>query len=271
MSKAKPTPTAYWLTPSLLRSLSRAGWGSLAGRENQGVRSVLRAVADFLPDKSAAGRVTALQIAAAAGLSERWTRRCLNILEDLGLIEWYRGGIYNGRAEPSFMRIVKQKLADLIPVARKKRNERAKAYRRETALRISQLRNPRFIFNGRQNSSSFHAELNANLSPLKRSERSQARVHTPTFNNISVKENSETAKAVSFDEYLASLPPSERKATAFIFRKKRTGKEPAKQVSANREVQESREWIAKYMKETGYSYAEALGKLWNITGKEVQR
>lgn len=270
MSKPKPTPTAYWLTPALLRSLSRAGWGSLAGRENQGVRSVLRAVADFLPDKSAAGRVTALQIAEAAGLSERWTRRCLNILEDLGIIEWYRGGIYNGRAEPSFMRIVKQKLADLIPAARKKRNERAEEYRRETALRISQLRNPRFIFNGRKNSSSFHAELSTSLSPLKRSERPQESVHTPTLNNISVKENTETAKAVSFDEYLASLPPSERESTAFIFKRKRTGKEPTVQVSASSEVQESRDWIAKHMQATGCSYAEALGKLWNITSKEVQ-
>lgn len=268
MSTAKPTPTAYWLTPSLLRSLSRAGWGSLAGRENQGVRSVLRAVADFLPDKSAAGRVTALQIAEAAGLSERWTRRCLSILEDLGIIEWYRGGIYNGRTEPSFMRIVKQKLADLIPSARKKRNERAEAYRRETAIRISKLRNPHFIFNGRQNSSSFHAELSTSLSPLKRSERSQASVHTPTFNNNSVQENSSTVKSVSFDEYLASLPPSERDSTAFIFRKKRTRIEPAMQVSASREVQESRNWIEKQMQATGCSYAEALGKLWNITGKE---
>src|SRR5699024_151837 len=113
------TPTAHWPLSSLLRSLARAGWGELSGREWQGVRSVLRAVVDSVPDRAGEGHVTEPQVAQRAGLSLRWTRHCLHLLEDLGVIaQWRRGGIVAGRPAPSWLRLSKRALVALVEAAR---------------------------------------------------------------------------------------------------------------------------------------------------------
>lgn len=165
------TPTAFWPLPSLLRSLSRAGWGDLAGREYQGVRSTLTALANRLPDKSAEGLATAEQISAAAGLSERWVRRCLTVLEDLGLITWQRGGVIDGRPAPSFFQVVKTRLVALIGKARGSRAEAEAEHRATTAERIRKAgltytMRPRRRGKKKsaKSSRSAHAELSASLS-----------------------------------------------------------------------------------------------------------
>lgn len=152
--------TAAAPVPSLLVSLQRAGWGDLAGREWQGVRTTLHALAAQLPHKSGQGWTTAHQVAEAAGLSERWVRRCLALLEDLGVIDWHRGGVVAGEPQPSFVRIVKRALVDLIRAARPVREMADRAYRAATRARIADLRHVR----GQRSRRSAHAALSASPS-----------------------------------------------------------------------------------------------------------
>lgn len=161
-----PTPSAAWPLPSLITSLKRAGWGPLHGREHQGVRSTLLALEGLLPRKSAEGRCTAWQVAEAAGLSERWTRRCLGVLEDLGIIKWQRGTILRGEPLPSFIRVQKRKLAQLIRISRGEATRRIAAHRRAFIARLSQLRGttiPRY----QAESDPARAELDAHPTYLK--------------------------------------------------------------------------------------------------------
>lgn len=123
--------------PLLLRRAARAGWGDLAGREWQGVRSTLAALAARLPDKSGAGLITAWDISQAAGLSERWTRRCLGVLEDIGVIIWNRGGIVRGAPQPSYIRVAKSKLVELIVGARRSHAQAEAAHTNHTRARLS--------------------------------------------------------------------------------------------------------------------------------------
>lgn len=158
-----PAVTAHWPVPSLVTSLSRAGWGPLAGREGQGVRSTLRGLMDLLPHRSGQGLVTAAQVAETAGLSERWVRTCLHLLEDAGIITWSRGGVVEGRPTPSFIRIVKRALVELIHAARSEitqvRADRAKT----TRARIERLR---WAFQQRSRRSA-HAALSGSPDPLR--------------------------------------------------------------------------------------------------------
>jgi hypothetical protein len=123
-----------------MTSLSRAGWGELSGRQWQGVRSTLHALVDRLPHRSGEGLSTAEQVAASTGLSVAWTRRCLHALEDLGVITWRRGGIAYGKPTPSWFRISKRRLVDLVKAARPVREAAERAHRKTTAARIASTR-----------------------------------------------------------------------------------------------------------------------------------
>lgn len=164
-----PLPTAAWPTPSLLTSLSRAGWGDLGGYSMQGVRSTLRGLADLLPHGSGEGLATACQIAETAGLSERWVRRCLHLLEDAGVIRWVRGGVSAGTPLPSWFRINKRALVDLITLARPIANAARAVRATITRDRIARFRwlAPR----DRQTRRSAHAELSASPAPYREGPR----------------------------------------------------------------------------------------------------
>lgn len=148
--------------PALLTSIANAGWGDLGGREFQGLRTTLHALAASLPYYSAQGLTTVPQIAQRAGLSTRWVSRCLHLLEDLGLIVWRRGGIANGEPVPSFMRVMKTALLDLIDAARPLREAADLARRQITARRIAGVKWAQQQRRERLPRSD-HAELNANL------------------------------------------------------------------------------------------------------------
>ncbi|XCB30296.1 hypothetical protein RQN30_02360 [Arcanobacterium hippocoleae] len=107
-------PSAAWSLKSLLRSLALSGWGALAGAKMRHCRSVLNAFGDILPSGSAEGISTAWQLSIVSGYSERHTRKALQTLEELGLITWVRGGIQEGKPAPSFFRVVKRKLVEII-------------------------------------------------------------------------------------------------------------------------------------------------------------
>lgn len=106
--------TAAWSADRLRDALSRRGWGVLDGRAHGGVRQALTALVALLPYESAEGHLTAAQVADAAGMSVKWTRHCMARLEELGIITWSRGFLYQGRPRPGFVRIVKTRLAEIV-------------------------------------------------------------------------------------------------------------------------------------------------------------
>lgn len=131
------TATALWDAPRLLDTLSRRGWGpDLDGRPNGGLRAVLRALVALLPYESAEGKLTAPQVADAAGLSVKWTRRCLAELERLELITWRRGGLDRGRSKPGWIRLSKARLAELVRSLRDALDGRRAQRRAETRHRL---------------------------------------------------------------------------------------------------------------------------------------
>lgn len=150
--------------PSLMTSLAKAGWGDLAGRELQGIRTTLNALVAQLPHRSGEGITTAEQVAQAAGLSVRWVRRCLHYLEDLGLVIWRRGGVRSGEPAPSHFRIVKKVLVDLVRAARPVKEAADAARRAATKARLATLRR---LYVGPQarKRRSAHAELDASPRP----------------------------------------------------------------------------------------------------------
>lgn len=144
-AKTPPMPTAQWKTPALMTSLANAGWGELAGRAMQGVRSTLHGLVATLPHGSAAGKATAYDVAMRTGLSLKWTTRCLHLLEDLGVIEWTRGGITidsaaQRKGTPGWFRIVKRQLVALVVAARPLNDERVAEYRAATLKRIHEIK-----------------------------------------------------------------------------------------------------------------------------------
>jgi hypothetical protein len=170
--RTPPAPTARWETRDLMTSLANAGWGDLAGRAMQGVRSTLHGLVATLPYGSGAGKATAYDIAMRTGLSLKWTTRCLHLLEDLGIIEWTRGGITIDSASqrkglPGWFRIVKRQLVALVLAARPVNDEKIAAYRAETLKRIHEIktRYSRTRLKN-QNRRSHHVELSGDPAPL---------------------------------------------------------------------------------------------------------
>lgn len=91
----------------LLAALARVGWGPMRGRAMAASRAILDTLAlaarDVRADLTATIQVTARQLAKLAGYSLRHTSRCLQWMEDAGVIEWVRGGIkrVDGRPAPT--------------------------------------------------------------------------------------------------------------------------------------------------------------------------
>lgn len=125
--------------PVLWQSLVRGGFGALAGREWQGVRSTLGAI--IACSRAGSVETTVWQVAQSAGLSEKWTSRCMAILEALGVIRWYRGEIQNGRPLPGIVQIIKARLLELVREAWNRSSRKWAARRVETAKRLALLKN----------------------------------------------------------------------------------------------------------------------------------
>ena len=114
--KARGVLNAGQSLTSILAALSRVGWGPLRGREFAASRAVLDTLAllahDTRADLAAVVQTTARQLAKRAGYSLRHTSRCLQWLEDAGVIEWHRGGIRMGAPTVGVIKIVKRVLVD---------------------------------------------------------------------------------------------------------------------------------------------------------------
>lgn len=124
----------------LVTKLNKAGWGDIGDPSLRGCGSVLLALAAVLNPRSGAGKTTAPQLAQMTRFSERWVRRCLTLLEDLDVIEWHRGGIVNGAPTPSWIRVNKRVVVDLVAIARKREGEHLHAKATETRRRVARLR-----------------------------------------------------------------------------------------------------------------------------------
>ncbi|WP_455952495.1 hypothetical protein [Arcanobacterium haemolyticum] len=169
-TQKKRTATAHWPLSSLMRSLSQVGWGTLTD-EVPGVRLVLRGLTDRLNDLDARGKVTQYQLQECTGLSARWIRTCLNRLEDLGIIRWWRGGFMNGTPMPSFIEVKKKKLVELIDAARMTIQERRQANKDARNARMAALRRPNAIVEAPRKTvpdltENTHAEVTTALRPL---------------------------------------------------------------------------------------------------------
>lgn len=167
---SNPFKVSPWQSvPVLVRMLARAEWGPMAGPQLRGVRATLRALADALADLKADykgyGIVTAQQVANRSGYTIRWTRECLQFLEDAGLLQWERGGVIDGEPRPGYMRIVKAHLAEFVNLARPLHDEADKRRRDETTRRLRRLWSRRVP--GKRSSRSDHAEVTAALPPLR--------------------------------------------------------------------------------------------------------
>lgn len=129
---------------SILAALSRIGWGPLRGREFAASRAILDTLAlvahDTRVDLSAVVQVTARQLAKRAGYSLRHTSRCLQWLEDAGVIEWHRGGIRLGLPTVGVIKIVKRVLVDWTLAFRRASDAEDRARNAATRARIQLYR-----------------------------------------------------------------------------------------------------------------------------------
>lgn len=142
--KARGVLNAGQSLTSILAALSRVGWGPLRGREFAASRAVLDTLAilahDTRADLSAVVQTTARQLAKRAGYSLRHTSRCLQWLEDAGVIEWHRGGIRMGAPTVGVIKVIKRTLVDWALAFRRASDAEDRRRNAETRARIQLYR-----------------------------------------------------------------------------------------------------------------------------------
>lgn len=147
---AQPTPAparrrggklnAGMSVTSILAALSRVGWGPLRGREFAASRAILDTLSliahDSRTDLTAVIQTTARQLAKRAGYSLRHTSRCLQWLEDAGVIVWNRGGIRAGAPTVGFIKVIKRTLVDWALAFRRASDAEDRRCNAETRARL---------------------------------------------------------------------------------------------------------------------------------------
>lgn len=174
--------SSRWTCYQLIAALAHRGWGPL--REGiPGLVHILQAISHTVDPYTGTGYTTAPQLADAAYKSERWVRHCINQLDALGVIEWYPGGIKNGSPVPSFVKIVKTALVELIEVAQASHDARMLERRAKFEARVRRLprrgwvRNPRavnrkrmreaLVLHARQAQAKYQPEASAHPTPIR--------------------------------------------------------------------------------------------------------
>lgn len=211
-----------WTCYQLIAALAHRGWGPL--REGiPGLVHILQAIAHTVDPYTGTGYTTAPQLAAAAYKSERWVRHCINQLDALGVIEWYPGGIKNGAPVPSFVKIVKTALVELIEVAQESHDARMLERRAQFEARVRLLprrgwvRNPKainrrrmreaLVLHAKQSRAKAQPEASAHPTPLR-----EGTVGSPSLDKDLSTDQQERIKLAKEKIQLASRLYQDRRA-----------------------------------------------------------
>lgn len=201
----------------IMAALSRIGWGPIRGYEFAASRAILIALMHAMEDqrstKSAAAKISAAQLAKRASVSLRHTRRCLQWLEDAGVIEWWRGGIRDGAPTVGLMRIVKARLVEWILAFRSASDAQDRKRNHETRLRIQRYR----LFRNNQRPKAWgvaHEDMTAPSSSLQEEgARSAAprprQTFTPATKTNATKEKASMSTLTLDLKNYSTLPPDE--------------------------------------------------------------
>lgn len=182
----------------ILAALARVNWGPFRGRAWAYRRIILQTLAimarEQKADLTAEVIGSAPQISDRAGCHEKTVRRCLHDLEDLGLITYQRGGIWDGKPQPSIIRIVKARLVELTLAFRPRHDKTLEDRRRETLARLATLEKARV--RPRQRTEN-HADFKPSLSlyekraPTEGAPSSSQFINPRPANKIHAKRNSQ--------------------------------------------------------------------------------
>lgn len=133
----------------IVDEISRLGWGDLAGREWGAVRALFRAFvsADGIHALTAQGKASVPELARHAGITVRWATDRLGAMQTAGLLEQDEGGFLpDGSPFPSFWRVNKQALIDMLEAAREIRDEAVKAAWVAMRARMAKLHSVRALY-----------------------------------------------------------------------------------------------------------------------------
>lgn len=214
--------SSRWTCYQLIAALAHRGWGPL--REGiPGLVHILQAISHTVDPYTGTGYTTAPQLADAAYKSERWVRHCINQLDALGIIEWYPGGIKDGRPAPSFVKIVKAALVELIEVAQESHDKRMLDRRAALEARVRRLprrgwvRNPKavnrrkmyeaLVLHAKQSRTKSQPEAGAHPTPLR-----EGTVGSPSLDKDLSTDQQERIKLAKEKIQLASRVYQDRRA-----------------------------------------------------------
>lgn len=239
--------SSRWTCYQLIAALAHRGWGPL--REGiPGLVHILQAISHTVDPYTGTGYTTAPQLADAAYKSERWVRHCINQLDALGVIEWYPGGIKNGSPVPSFVKIVKTALVELIEVAQESHDKRMMERRAAFEARVRRLprrgwvHNPKainrkrmreaLVLHARQAQAKYQPEASAHPTPIR-----EGTIGSPSLNKDLSTDQQERIRLAKEKIKLASQQYQDRRAEdadrrAYLAMKR--AKEIAKRVSPSR-------------------------------------
>lgn len=166
----------------IVNALARVNWGPLQGRSWAYRRMILQTLALMMreqkADYSAELITSARQLADRTGCCEKTIRRCLHDMEDLGLIEWLRGGIWDGKPMPSVIKVIKARLVEWTLAWRPKFNAAQAALRAETLRRIAVLERARIRPRLRPE---VHADCAGSLLSIQKRAHSERALTSKTF------------------------------------------------------------------------------------------
>ena len=220
-----------WTCYQLIAALAHRGWGPL--REGiPGLVHILQAISHTVDPYTGTGYTTAPQLADAAYKSERWVRHCINQLDALGVIEWYPGGIKDGRPAPSFVKIVKTTLVELIEVAQESHDARMLERRAAFEARVRRLprrgwvRNPKainrrrmreaLVLHARQARAKVQPEASAHPTPLR-----EGTIGSPSLDKDLSTDQAERIKLASQQYQERRLEDADRRAYLAMERAKK--------------------------------------------------
>ena len=216
---AQPTPAparrrggklhAGMSVTSILAALSRVGWGPLRGREFAASRAILDTLSliahDTRTDLTAVIQTTARQLAKRAGYSLRHTSRCLQWLEDAGVIVWNRGGIRAGAPTVGFIKIIKRTLVDWALAFRSASDAEDRRRNAETRARLQFYRVRRNLARPKTIDAA-HEDMTSPHPSLRDEGASHAAPHSTREEIISPTKEAKTMPTKYKPTYTAYLP-----------------------------------------------------------------